>query len=147
MEILRLLSQWLNKKFNFRTPEAQTIFRLAAVQVLIGVGVGFWRPSIWPEVLVLCGLSFLATVVVMGYRPLRRVLTVKIDEKSVAPTLQIANETLPFLRRGLNEETASQTAEIIQKISDVAAVAITDRKKYWSFWVPVVRITRWGGPL
>ena len=136
MEILRLLSQWLNKKLNFRTPEAQTVLRLAVVQIVVGVGVGLWRPAIWTEVLVLCGLSFLAAVVVMGYRPLRRVLTVRIDEKSVAPTLQIANETLPFLRRGLNEETARQTAEIIQKISDVAAVAITDREKVLVFLGP-----------
>ena len=48
-------------------------------------------------------------------------------------SLQIANETLPFLRRGLNEKTARQTAEIIQKITDLPAVAVTDRQKVLAF--------------
>ena len=133
MEKVRLLSQWLNKKIKFRTPEMETVLRLAGAQAVIGVAAVLWRPAAWTEALGLCGLSFLAAILVMGYRPLRRVLTVRMDEKSVAPTLQIANETLPFLRRGLNKETARQTAEIIQKISDVAAVAITDKEKVLAF--------------
>ncbi|MHB1127399.1 MAG: histidine kinase [Bacillota bacterium] len=49
------------------------------------------------------------------------------------PTLKIANETLPYLRRGFNENTARKTAEIIQKISDVPAVAITDRERVLAY--------------
>lgn len=49
------------------------------------------------------------------------------------PTLQIVDETMPYLRRGLNHETALKTAEIIKKISDVAAVAITDREKVLAY--------------
>jgi two-component system sensor histidine kinase LytS len=52
-----------------------------------------------------------------------------LETATIDSTLQIAHETLPFLRRGLNEDTARQTAEIIQKISEMAAVAITDREK------------------
>ena len=48
-------------------------------------------------------------------------------------TLQIANETLSFMRLGLNEETAKQSAEIIQNISGMAAVAITDKEKVLAF--------------
>ncbi len=62
-----------------------------------------------------------------------KIFSVKFDNQSVDPTLQIANETLPFLRRGLNEETARQTAEIILKISDVDAVAITDRERVLAY--------------
>lgn len=56
-----------------------------------------------------------------------------LGEHPLDPTLQIANETLPYLRRGLNQETATYTAEIIQKIADVSAVAITDREKVLAY--------------
>ncbi|MTI80944.1 MAG: sensor histidine kinase [Firmicutes bacterium] len=64
---------------------------------------------------------------------LLRGIAVKVDSKSFDRSLQIANETLPFLRRGLNSETAHNTAEIIQKISDVPAVAVTDRQYVLAF--------------
>ncbi|WP_428844933.1 histidine kinase [Calderihabitans maritimus] len=51
----------------------------------------------------------------------------------VDPTVQIAHETLPYLRRGLNETTARKTAEIIQKIAEVPAVAVTDREKVLAY--------------
>jgi len=41
-------------------------------------------------------------------------------------TLEIATATLPYMRQGLNQATAGEIAAIIQKISDVPAVAITD---------------------
>jgi two-component system LytT family sensor kinase len=50
-----------------------------------------------------------------------------------ASTLQIAHETLPVLRRGLNEVTAAKTAEIIQNITEVPAIAITDREHVLTF--------------
>ncbi|MEW9123583.1 MAG: sensor histidine kinase [Thermotaleaceae bacterium] len=43
--------------------------------------------------------------------------------------LNIANKTLPYLRMGFNIESAERTAEIIYKMSDLAAVAITDNEK------------------
>lgn len=55
------------------------------------------------------------------------------NEIAFDPTIQIAHETLPFLRSGLNEETAPKIAEIIQKISDVPAVAITNKDTVLSF--------------
>jgi len=45
----------------------------------------------------------------------------------------IANETLTYLRQGLNEESALIIAKIIKDISDVAAVAITDTDKVLAF--------------
>ncbi|MEW8958284.1 histidine kinase [Neomoorella humiferrea] len=50
-----------------------------------------------------------------------------------ASTLQIAHETLPVLRAGLNEVTAAKTAEIIQNITEVPAIAITDRENVLTF--------------
>lgn len=49
------------------------------------------------------------------------------------PTVQVAHETLPFMRRGLTEVTARKTAEIIQKICEVPAVAITDKEKVLAY--------------
>lgn len=133
MEKLRLLSQWLNKKFGFRVPEMSTLISLAMVQIFLYAIFLLRYRNIEGDFLVLCLFSFLSTFIILGLRPLKRVLTVKVDEKSFVPSLQIANETLPYLRRGLNKETAQKTAEIIQKISDVAAVAITDREKVLAF--------------
>ncbi|WP_258358651.1 histidine kinase [Moorella sulfitireducens] len=50
-----------------------------------------------------------------------------------ASTLQIAHETLPVLRGGLNEATAAKTAEIIQNITEVPAIAITNRENVLTF--------------
>ncbi|KNZ69812.1 signal transduction histidine kinase LytS [Thermincola ferriacetica] len=65
----------------------------------------------------------------------KRVITYTIEggEEHIDSTLKIANETLPYMRQGLNEETAQKAAEIILKISDVAAVAITDREKVLAY--------------
>ena len=95
--------------------------------------VYFWQPDLWYGVLlfIVTGLAplFIAVVTIIGHsRP-----HTGISDEPLDPTLQIANQTLPFLRRGLNEETASITAEIIRKIADVAAVAITDRARVLAY--------------
>ncbi len=56
-----------------------------------------------------------------------------LEEHSSDPTLRIANETLPYLRRGLNEYTAAKIVNIIKAITDVSAVAITDREKVLAY--------------
>lgn len=43
--------------------------------------------------------------------------------------LQIANQTLSYLRRGLNYKSAQAAAEIIKNATQVAAVAITDQER------------------
>ncbi|NPV73609.1 MAG: histidine kinase [Pelotomaculum sp.] len=77
--------------------------------------------------------SALSTYMVVDYIQKHKGVKVKLDDHPIDPTLQIANETLPFMRRGLNEETAQKIAEIILKISDVSAVAITDREKVLAY--------------
>ncbi len=52
---------------------------------------------------------------------------------SYDPTLKIANETLPILRGGLTEVSAQQIAEIIQKITEVPAVAVTNKEQVLSY--------------
>ncbi len=43
--------------------------------------------------------------------------------------LNIANKTLPYLRKGFNVETANLTAKIIYDMAELEAVAITDEEK------------------
>jgi two-component system LytT family sensor kinase len=108
-------------------------FVLTLVQTLL-IGVLKVGTEIWLEIALLLGLINIITVyAVSDYMGKRRVLTINMDDHQMDSTLQIANETLPFLRRGLNEETARKTAEIILKISDVAAVAITDTERVLAY--------------
>lgn len=48
-------------------------------------------------------------------------------------SVKIAHETLPYLRRGLNEQNAEAIAKIIQEIAQVAAVSITDCEKQLAY--------------
>lgn len=64
-----------------------------------------------------------------------------MNEKSLPQTplrrvdlsMEIAHETLPYLRSGLNEQNAEAIAKIIQEISQVAAVSITDCEKQLAY--------------
>lgn len=48
-------------------------------------------------------------------------------------TLRISGETLPYLRQGLNRESAQKIVEIMKKITEVDAVAITDTQEILGF--------------
>lgn len=58
--------------------------------------------------------------------------TIKQEEQMRAvqthDVLQLANETLPYFRSALNEKSAKQAAEIILRLMQVSAVAITNKK-------------------
>jgi two-component system LytT family sensor kinase len=62
-------------------------------------------------------------------------------------TLRIGDETLEYLKQGLNEESAQKICEIIHKITDVDAVAITDDQKILGFHGIGCRRHRQGGPI
>jgi LytS/YehU family sensor histidine kinase len=47
--------------------------------------------------------------------------------------LEIARQTLPILKKGFNEKTAGEIAQVIYNIAGVDAVAITDNKKILAF--------------
>lgn len=55
------------------------------------------------------------------------------SERTAELNFKIANETLPYLRRGLNEQNAESIALIIQEIAQVAAVSITDIEKQLAY--------------
>jgi two-component system LytT family sensor kinase len=105
------------------------------------------KPALWLVLVVMLLSSALATYLVVEYIHKHRVIKIRLDEHPIDSTLQIANETLPYLRRGLNEETAFKTAEIILKLSDVSAVAVTDREKVLAYIGDCSDHHKAGGPI
>lgn len=55
------------------------------------------------------------------------------SERNAEISVKIANETLPYLRRGLNEQNAEFIAKIIKEMGQVAAVSITDCEKQLAY--------------
>ncbi len=114
--------------------------RATGLALLLTLGQALLISSLGEGLSFLFELTLILAIVDIGtiyivaiYLTKNRVLTLKMDDQNIDPTLQIANETLPYLRRGLNQETARKTAEIILKISDVAAVAITDPERVLAY--------------
>jgi two-component system LytT family sensor kinase len=113
------------------------LFWFATTQLVIVAAILAWNTALWPLALVLGTVNGLFVYLLNpGQQSGRKVITVKLDDQPIDPTLQIASEALPYMRQGLNEETARKTAEIIQKIGDVPAVAITDRERVLAFIGP-----------
>lgn len=103
----------------------------AVLEILLvaGTRLGTWQMTVLLLLINLCLFLLLHRF----FLPFQPRFEPSIENATIDSTLQIANETLPFLRRGLNEDTAKQSAEIIQKISEMAAVAITDKEKVLAF--------------
>ncbi|MGI9953165.1 histidine kinase [Moorellaceae bacterium AZ2] len=103
------------------------------------LGAALWLKTAWmPAALLFAGINGVAVIILLRYLipPCLSALEEKAEpvvETPVDPTFQIAHQTLPYLRRGLNETTAAKTAEIIQNIAEVGAVAITDRERVLAF--------------
>lgn len=112
--------------------EKEMIWRIIIIQLLIlALAIFVFNHWILAVVLVLSHLFIMYRVLVQPH--LKRIVTVKVDPQSFDNSLQIANETLPFLRQGLNSETAHHAAEVIKKIGDVPAVAVTDKQYVLAF--------------
>lgn len=118
------------------------LLRVAGIAIgltLIEFGIVFMATDVtrhpWIIGSVFFGLNALGSYLILDFVASQKVVTVRMEDgdEHFDSTLQIANETLPFLRQGLNEETAQKAAEIILKISDVAAVAITDRERVLAY--------------
>jgi len=105
----------------------------AAFTVTALGAVYLWQPGPWfsAALVALSGLASVLVSILLFSR--RRATETNTQYEPLEPTLQIANQTLPFLRRGLNEQTASVTAEIIHRIAEVEAVAITDRERVLAY--------------
>lgn len=69
------------------------------------------------------------------------------EQSSLEDALQIGHAAMPYLRQGLNEDSAQKITEIIHKITEVDAVAITDRDKVLGFSGIGCNRHRSGGPI
>jgi two-component system LytT family sensor kinase len=104
---------------------------VAAYVTSLGI-ICFWQPHLWKAVGLLT-LSGLMTILYSIYKFNRSGHENAGLDEPLDPTLHIANQTLPILRRGLNEETAQKTAQIIRRSAEVDAVAITDRERVLAY--------------
>lgn len=95
--------------------------------------IALWVPGVWWAAGLLIAASAAGAYLSLDYRRRQKQDCDDTDHDHMDSTLQIASETLPYMRRGLNEETARKTAEIIQKIADVAAVAVTDKERVLAY--------------
>jgi len=83
--------------------------------------------AVQAAVLGLVGVSFAGVYQRMMSRP-DHVRALQSDSM-----LNIASESLPFLRQGLEEETAGKVCRIVLGATEAAAVAITDRERVLGF--------------
>ena len=123
------------------------VLRWSLAQLLIVAVVFFTNPGRWGLLALILLINAAGTYIVVDYIQRHKDGSLKLYDHPIDPTLQIANETLPFMRRGLNEETAQKTAEIIKKISEVSAVAITDRETVLAYIGECSDHHKAGGPI
>jgi two-component system LytT family sensor kinase len=112
--------------------EKEMISRVILIQLLV-LGLAIYVINHWVMGLILVLSHLFIMYMLLIYPRLQRIVTVKVDAQSFDNSLQIAHETLPFLRQGLNSETAHHAAEVIKKIGDVPAVAVTDKQYVLAF--------------
>lgn len=122
------------------------VFSLAAgVLALVGVSSGRW---LIPALLVVQVLTIAYLLAHKGQEedePPSEQLLESIS--SFDTTLRIGDETLPYLKQGLNQESAQKICEIIHKITEVDAVAITDDRQILGFHGIGCRRHQQGGPI
>jgi LytS/YehU family sensor histidine kinase len=117
----------------------RSMLREKYTYMLLGCFLCMWalltavNPGSWLIYLLVLSVLFSASLYTI-YSWLRKLTSaVRTDYNDSTPTLQIASETMPLMRGGLNAEAAREIAEIIRKIGDVHAVAITDREVALAF--------------
>lgn len=58
-----------------------------------------------------------------------RVQQERVGSREITRAFDIANRTLPYLRRGLTEESAGQIARLVDVLAEVGAVALSDGRR------------------
>lgn len=126
------------------------ILILAAVVAVLALALVYLLPA-WA--MVALGLLFGAQLILLTLW-----LRKPEPEESISPSvlesfssfdtsLRIGEETLPYLKQGLNFESAQKICEIIHKITEVDAVAITDDTVILGFSGIGCRRHMQGGPI
>lgn len=125
----------INQRLPLHLPLIKVLVRCLVPQILAFGVIAALGPGDWWPVGIMFAAAVLGTCLLLDCWRRERPINDAADDDDdhIDPTFKIASETLPYMRRGLNEETARKTAEIIQKIADVAAVAVTDREKVLAY--------------
>lgn len=100
---------------------------LLVITAMLALFVPLPRPA---GVVAVMGLTIVAVITVIGRfvaRPDR------MRARQSHQTLEIVNQCLPYLREGLDTETAREVCRIILAESDAAAVAVTDTEQILGF--------------
>ncbi|MHB8126407.1 MAG: histidine kinase [Desulfitobacteriaceae bacterium] len=87
------------------------------------------------EIVLLCFVINTAFLLFVLEKQLRKTAVIEHlpEARNGDMSVKIAQATLPYLRHGLNEKNAQEIAKIIQEISRVAAVSITDCEKQLAY--------------
>lgn len=110
------------------------IFLLFIFQLIIVIFFVIIKSDYWDLIIFLSVVSFFGSaIIIYSFSKSPVINSGDREQTSLNNTFLIANETLPHLRQGLNEESAVVIAEVIKNICDVAAVAITDTQKVLAF--------------
>lgn len=136
-----------------RSPGNRLIWALAALATAAAAALLLFETPYgrWLILALLIGL-----LVLVGLLWQERRATEEADEapehilesiSSFDTTLRIGDETLPYLRQGLNEESAQKICAIIRKITEVDAVAITSQDVILGFDGIGCRRHHQGGPI
>lgn len=102
-------------------------------QVLIFTVMTMRNPGFWLEYLTIVSTSTIGSLFIIASVLNKRSCTLRNKYKVIEDTITIADKTLPYFRQGLNKDTAYVIAKIVKNISNVPAVAITDRENVLSF--------------
>jgi len=105
-----------------------------ALMIEIGLGLYFQSTVLFASFLVLNTAYYLFESGKKGEQiKAQKNVSNRLPERSGDLSVRIASETLPYLRRGLNESNAETIARIIKEMSQVAAVSITDLEKQLAY--------------
>ena len=102
-------------------------------QVLIFILITSRNPTLWKEFLIIMLTSTISSIYIIISTVEKRSYTVQNKYKIIEDTISMADKTLPYFRQGLNKDTASVIAKIVKNLSNVPAVAITDKKNILAF--------------
>lgn len=109
------------------------IYIFLCIQMVIIIALLIRNPNRWVEYLIISSTCIIASIYISFFFLKNSKDKIQSNYKSLEDTIIIADKTLPYLRQGLTKETASIIAKIVKNISNVPAVAITDKENVLAF--------------
>jgi len=120
------------------------VIAIIVITIIFIVTVIALITSSHPVVIVLCAVAALALVVLLlqiNSNPDR--LRARQSER----TLKLAAQTLPYMQKGLNEESAQEVCKLLLPATEASAVSITDREKILGYFGREMKFHHIGNPI